>query len=145
DPQTVTLETSAALAAVHAAVSGELGAHGRAMVLAILAVAGALMAANLFGLVQLRRKDFGRRRALGASQSLIVALLLVQTMMLATLGVALGVAGSLLFLETTEQPVPGLDFTGAVAVAAVLTALLAAVLPAITAARREPLYELRVA
>ena len=145
DPSTVTIETSAALAGVRAAVSGELGTHGRAMVLVILAVAGVLVAANLFGLVQLRRKDFGRRRALGASQLLITALLLTQTAMLAVIGSVLGTAAALVALRATGHPLPGPDFAAAVAVAATLTALLAATAPAIGAARREPLFELRVA
>jgi hypothetical protein len=63
DPGSVTVETSQQLADIRAAISGELGAHGRATVLGILATSALLVAANLLGLVVMRRKDFGRRRA----------------------------------------------------------------------------------
>jgi len=145
DPQLVTIETSTELAAVRAAVSGELGTYGRATVLGILGVAALLVAANLFGSVQMRRKDFGRRRALGASQLLIVGLLLTQTAVLALVGAGLGIVASNIILLTNGNPLAGPDFTLAVAVSAILTALVAAILPAIAAANREPLTELRVA
>lgn len=144
DPTAVTIETSAQLAQIRAAVAGELGSYSRSLVLAILAVAGVLVAANLAGLVMLRRKDFGRRRALGATQGLIIALLLTQVGLCAFIGTVLGSVGALTALATTSQPLPGAEFTGAVAVAALVTALLAALAPALAAARREPLYELRV-
>lgn len=144
DPQSVTIETSERLAVVRAAVEGELGTYGRETVLGILGVAGLLVAANLFGLVHLRRKDFGRRRALGASQGLIVGLLLVQTGTVAVIGALTGILGSVAVLVTSGLPVPGTTFTGAVGVAAVLTAVVAAVAPAVVAARRDPLHELRV-
>ena len=144
DPQSVTIETSERLAVVRDAVQGELGTYGRETVLGILGVAGLLVAANLFGLVHMRRKDFGRRRALGASQGLVVALLLVQTGTLAVIGAVVGVLGSVTVLAASGLPVPSATFTAAVAVAAVLTAVVAAVLPAVVAARRDPLHELRV-
>lgn len=145
DPTKVSVETSAELAAVRAAVSGELATYGRATVLLILGVASLLVAANLFGMVQLRRKDFGRRRALGASQVLIVALLLVQTGLAAVVGAVTGSVVALGVLRVNGSPLPGPEFTLAVGVAAVLTSLCAALLPAAAAARREPLHELRIA
>jgi len=144
DPEGVTVETSAELASIRAAVSGELGSYGRATVLVILAVAALLVAVNLLGLVAMRRKDFGRRRALGASQVLIVGLVLAQVTLLAAAGAIAGTGVCLLGLVVAGEPVPGVAFTVAVAVAAVLTATLAAVVPAVVAARRDPLHELRV-
>jgi putative ABC transport system permease protein len=144
DPASLTVETSAELAAIRAAVGGELGSHGRATVLGILVISVVLVAVNLLALVTMRRKDFGRRRALGATQSLIVALLLGQLGLLATIGAAVGVAAALLSLAVTGDPLPGARFTLAVAVAGVLTAMLGALPPAILAARRDPLHELRV-
>lgn len=144
DPTKVSVETSAELAAIRAAVRGELGSYGRGLVLAILGGAAVLVAVNNLALVTLRRKDFGRRRALGATRALIVALLLSQVALLALLGVALGVVAGLVGLVTAGHPVPDISFTAAVAVAAVLTATLAAYLPAVIASRRDPLHELRV-
>lgn len=144
DPGSVTLETSAGLAAVRAAVGGELGTYGRSTVLAILAVSTVLVAVNLLALVTMRRKDFGRRRALGATRSLIVTLLLGQVAILAVAGAALGTAASLAGLAAVGDPLPGARFTAAIAVAGVLVAALAALPPAVIAARRDPLHELRV-
>lgn len=143
-PDQVRIETSADLAAIRAAVRGELGTYGRATVLGILAISGALVGVTLFALVTMRRKDFGRRRALGATRATIVGLLMLQVVLLASTGVALGVGGSLAALAAGGDPLPGWDFTVAIAVDGVLTALLAAVAPAIFASRRDPLHELRV-
>lgn len=140
----VTVETAARLAAIRAAVSGELGTHGRSTVLGILAVTALLVAVNLAALVTMRRKDFGRRRALGALRSLIVALLLTQVGLLATVGAGLGTVASLGWLRITGSPLPGASFTAALLVAATLTAAAAAVPPALFAAWRDPLHELRV-
>lgn len=144
DPTAVSVQTSEQLAQVRAAVSGQLGAHGRETVLGILLVAGALVAVNLFALVTMRRRDFGRRRALGASQALIVCLLLTQTGVLAAVGAIVGTSSTVVVLTVTGAPVPGAAYIGAVAVASLLVAVVAAVLPAVAAARREPLHELRV-
>src|SRR5690606_24947259 len=77
EPGTVTVDTSAQLAEIRAAVNGELRTYGHGTVLAILAVSTVLVAANLLALVIMRRKDFGRRRALGATRGLIIALVIV--------------------------------------------------------------------
>jgi putative ABC transport system permease protein len=144
DPGSVTVETSQQLADIRAAISGELGAHGRATVLGILAISALLVAANLLGLVVMRRKDFGRRRALGATKGLIVGLLVTQVGLLSLIGAVLGSVGTVATLTGTGQPLPDLEFIAAVGVAGILTAGVAALLPATIAARRDPLHELRV-
>ncbi len=144
DPTKVSLETSAQLAAIRAAIDGELGRYGRSTVLAVLAIATALVAANVLALVAMRRKDFGRRRALGATQWLIMGLLLTQTAILAAIGAALGVSATLGALAVMGDPLPDHAFSVAVAVAAVLMSTLATLPPAVYAARRDPLHELRV-
>lgn len=102
------------------------------------------MAVLLYGLVMLRRKDFGRRRALGATRGLIVGLLLVQTGLLAVIGVGVGTAASLVVLVASGDPLLGVPFTSALSVLTLSTALVAAALPAVIASRREPIRELRV-
>ncbi|MEZ3162122.1 FtsX-like permease family protein [Microbacterium sp. BWT-B31] len=144
DPTKVTVQTSEALAQLRAIVQSQLGGFSRGLVLVLLAVTGILVAVILYGLVMMRRKDFGRRRALGATRGLIVGLLLTQTAMLAVLGVGLGVAASVIALVATGDPLPGWDFTLALGVLALATAVVAALIPAVVAARREPIRELRV-
>lgn len=145
DPSKVTVQTSEQLARLRALVQGQLGSFSRGLVIVMLALTGSLVAVIQFGLVMMRRKDFGRRRALGATRSLIVGLLLCQTALLAAAGAALGVAVGYGFLVASGDPLPGTAFTLAIAVLGVVTAVVAAVVPAIVASRREPIRELRVA
>jgi putative ABC transport system permease protein len=144
DPTKVSITTSEDLATLRALVEGQLGAFGRNLVLVVFAVTALLVAAILYGLVILRRKDFGRRRALGASQSLIIALLLIQQATVAVIGAITGGVLAIVMLAIGGDPLPGVAFTVAVILLAVLVSIAAALLPAIAAARRDPLSELRV-
>ncbi len=144
DVSKVKLSTSESLAELRALVQGQLGSFGRNLVLVILALTAVLVAAILYGLVMLRRKDFGRRRALGASQGLIVGLLLTQMVALSVIGAVVGSAGAAIGLAVTGDPLPGWNFFTAVGILAVITGLAAAVIPALAAARRDPVKELRV-
>lgn len=144
DPTKVTVQTSEGLAQLRALIQGQLGSFARGLVLVMLAVTGALVAIILYGLVMMRRKDFGRRRALGATRGMIIGLLLVQTAILAIAGVLVGSNVAAIALVLANDPLPGAMFFLAVGVLAVATALFAALLPAIAASRREPIKELRV-
>ncbi|TKJ95534.1 lipoprotein ABC transporter permease [Plantibacter flavus] len=144
DPSKVTVQTSEALAQLRGLIQGQLGSFSRGLVVALLALTGALVTVLLFGLVMLRRKDFGRRRALGATRTLIVTLLLVQTAILACFGIVAGTVTAALILAIPGDPLPGAGFTVALAVLTLVTALLAALVPALVASRREPIRELRV-
>ena len=93
----------------------------------------------------MRRKDYGRRRALGASRSFIISLLLTQTALLALVGSIIGAILATAILLIMGDPLPGIPFTAAVTVLAILASALGAVIPAIVASRREPIRELRVA
>ena len=144
DPSKIKITTSEALATLRALVQGQLGSFGRNLVIVIFALTAVLVAAILYGLVMLRRKDFGRRRALGASRGLIVALLLIQMVALSALGAIAGTGIALASLLLTGDPLPGPAFLAALAVLAVTVGILAAIVPAIAASRRDPLKELRV-
>lgn len=144
DGSKVTLATSESLATIRALVQGQLGSFGRNLVVVIFALTAVLVAAILYGLVMLRRKDFGRRRALGASRGLIVLLLLAQTAVLAVIGAILGSVGAAIGLVAAGDPLPGLPFFTAVGMLAVGVGVIAALLPAFSAAQRDPLRELRV-
>ncbi|MCU1580001.1 MAG: lipoprotein transporter permease [Rhodoglobus sp.] len=144
DPNKVKIATSEELASLRALVQGQLGTFGRGLVIFIFGVTAILVAAILYGLVMLRRKDFGRRRALGASQRLIVALLLTQMAGLSAVGAALGTIIAEVSLAIGNDPLPSLSFTLSVGLLAVGVGTLAALVPAILASRRDPLKELRV-
>lgn len=144
DPSGIEVQTSEQLARLRGLVDGQLGTFGRTLTLSIFALMGLLVAAVLAGLVLLRRKDFGRRRALGATRGLIVALLLTQTAVLAVIGALVGVGAALIVLGVGGDPLPGVGYAAGVATIAVATAVIAALIPAVVAARRDPLTELRV-
>lgn len=144
DPEQVSIETSSELAAIRSAVAGELGQYGRTTVLGILAVSALVIGVNTLALVMMRRKDFGRRRALGARRSLIIVLVLAQVGMTAGAGAVVGSAATVAVSSALGAPFPGWGFTVSVAVLGTVCALAAALPPAVYAARRDPLHELRV-
>jgi putative ABC transport system permease protein len=144
DPTRVTIQTSEALAQLRAIVQGQLGTFSRGLVLVTLLVTGLLVAVILYGLVTMRRKDFGRRRALGATRGLIVALLVTQTTILAVLGLSIGLVAGSIALVASGDPLPDVSFLGALGLLTLVTAVLAALAPALLASRREPIRELRV-
>lgn len=144
DPTSVSLETSAALADLRAAVAGELGRFSRQLILAVLAVGLILVSLVVYWSVTLRRSDFGRRRALGATRTALIALVATQNTILAITGAALGTtAGIILVTRLTGGP-PDTGFVIAIATLATLTTTLASLPPAIIAAHRDPVRVLRV-
>lgn len=140
----VSVETSAALAEVRAAVKGELGEYGRQLITFVLAAGLVLTALSVFGAVTNRRRDFGRRRALGASRAFIVALVAIQTGIAALVGAFIGSAVTIFLLKAATGTSSDLRFTVAITVLAVITATFAALPPAIAAAYRDPVRVLRV-
>lgn len=144
DPTQVSVETSATLVAVRAAVAGELGSFGRNLVLMALAAGLILVALAMYGAVTARRKDFGRRRALGADRGAITALVTLQAAITGLLGAVVGtLAGSGIVWRLTGD-LPSVSFALAVATLAVLATIVAAVPPAVVAAHRDPIRVLRV-
>jgi len=144
DPGKVTVQTSEALATLRSLIQKQLGSFSRGLVLALLALMGALVAILLYGLVMMRRKDFGRRRALGATRGLIMTLLLMQTALLAAAGILIGTGIAVIVLLVSGDPLPGGVFVSALATLALATTMVAALIPALIASRREPIRELRV-
>ena len=144
DSSKVSVRTSEELAQLRGLIQSQLGSSSRALVLGLLAMTAVLVAVILFGLVMMRRRDFGRRRALGATRGYIVVLLLTQTGLLAVIGVAAGVSAATIAAVAVRGPLPDAAFASAVGVLAVIAATLAALVPATVASRREPIRELRV-
>ncbi|RII99095.1 lipoprotein ABC transporter permease [Clavibacter michiganensis] len=144
DPTKVSISTSESLADLRGLIQGQLGFFSQNLVVLIFSLTATLVAAILYGLVMLRRKDFGRRRALGASRGLIIALLLIQIGLLSAVGGALGSGVASLSMVVSADPLPSFAYFLAVAILATAVGVIAAVVPAIAAARRDPLKELRV-
>jgi len=147
DPESassLSVQTSETLAGVRAAVAGELGRFSRSLVLLVLGVGLVLVALTVHGAVTLRRQDFGRRRALGASRGAIVALVAVRNAIVGAVGAAIGVSAGVFLVWRWTGAAPRPLFTLAVAVLAVLATLAASLPPALVAAYRDPVRVLRV-
>ena len=114
------------------------------MILIVLAVTVLITATILSRLIVLRRKDYGRRRALGATRGAIIYLILSQLTQLAVVGVAIGLLASMGIMRASETPMPDGNFLVALSILAIITVEIAGVIPALMAANRDSLEELRV-
>lgn len=144
DATSVAIETSDSLVQVRAAVDGELGTFSHTIVIGALLAGLVLTALNVFGAASARRRDFGRRRALGASRLDIAVLVTMQTAATAICGAIIGASVGTLIVHLQIGSVPEADFTVAVATLAVMTSSFAALPPALFAAFRDPVRVLRV-
>jgi len=144
DLRSIAVETSETLAQVRAAVRGELGRFGRRLVTIVLGVGLALISLNLYGSVTGRRRDFGRRRALGATRAVIILLITGQTLVLAAVGavVGAGVGTGLIRLWTSSDP--DWAFVGAIILLTATAAAGASLPVAVVAAYRDPVTALRI-
>lgn len=122
------------------------------LVALLAAVALGLAAIGIYGLmhysVTQRTHEIGIRMALGASPGDVLRMILWQGMVLASIGLGAGVAGSLLVTRSLSTllfgvtPTDGLTFTAVPAMIGAV-ALLACCIPAWRAARVDPLVALR--
>ncbi|MFT4216531.1 MAG: hypothetical protein QM619_05010 [Micropruina sp.] len=144
DPAGVTVAAASDIARLRALVQGQLGGFSRGLTLMLTGVLAVLVGTLQFGLVMIRRKDFGRRRALGATRGLIVGLITVQTVLIACAASVLGAVIALTVLVSGREPLPPADFVAATMILTVAASGLGALAPAIVASRRDPLAELRV-
>ena len=118
-----------------------------AMVALLLAAVGiyGLMAFSVFQ----RTSEIGLRLALGASRGNVIGLILKEASLLAVIGLAIGLAGSVFVgrtMRTTLYGVAAMDFFVIVAVGVILlgTALFASYWPARRAAMTDPVQALRI-
>lgn len=143
DPGSVIVDEPAGAIALRKVIAGELGRSARTLMLIVMSVGLVLISVTLTGAVAQRRRDYGRRRALGATRSAIVVTVLIQTGVAAISGACVGTGlGVGLLLRAGGAPTP--SFTGGVSVLAVVVALLGAIPPALAAASRDPVRILRV-
>lgn len=140
----VAVSTSEQMATLRAAIGGELTQQSRAIVLSTLAAVSAATALAAAAFTLLRRKDTGRRRALGATRLTILSLVVGQVLVASIVGSLAGAAAGVTWLWIIAAPVPSPPYVLAVATGLSLGTTLAATIPATVAATRDPLRELRV-
>lgn len=138
----ISVQSPVALAELQAEVAGDLGTFGRTLLLGVLGAGALLVAIVVLADVLVRRKDLGRRRALGATRGMILALVIARTLLPALLGGALGI-GVGLWLASRFDALPPWQFSLGTATLAVLAAVASAILPALYAATRDPVRVLR--
>lgn len=138
------VEASAGVLRLRDAVAGALGASSRQLMLGVLGGGLVLVSVTVLSAVQGRRRDLGRRRAVGASRSAIVVLVLLQTAVAGVMGALVGSVGGVAAVALAAGAAPPWSFSAGVAVATVLIGLVGAVPPALLAAYRDPVRILRV-
>ena len=143
-PSALIIETPTGAIAVRDVVAGRLGAASRQLMAVVMGVGAVITAATMLSATIARRRDLGRRRALGASRSALVATLLAEASIGALLGIVVGTAAGLATLAATTASLPSWQFTAGVAGLALLLTLAASAPIAIHAAHRDPLRILRV-
>lgn len=135
----------------------DLAMGQRRLTMALLAVFGgiALLLAlvGVYGMtsysVAQRTQEVGIRRALGAQESDVLRLVLVKSLVLALTGVSIGVAAAFVLTRVLKEFLFQVSATdplvfAAVALLFVAVALLASLIPAIRAARVDPMTALRL-
>ena len=144
NPKDLRVTTSQQLADLTELLTGQFGAFEKSLVAGAMTLSAVLVAAIQAGLMMIKRKDYGRRRALGASRSLVIGLILGQATLVSVAGIILGTLSATVFLAGSGSPVPRVGYLSAVAILTLLTCLAASILPAVGAAWRDPIKELRV-
>ena len=112
-------------------------------------LAGIGIYSMLAGAVAERRKEFGIRLALGASARGVIGLVMRSSVVIAAVGLGLGLAGVVALGRLLESRLYGVSRFDPLsmmlaAVAIVALSVIASVLPAIRAARIDPVRSLRV-
>lgn len=123
-------------------IANELAGYGRALLLLILGVGSFFVATVVLADTLVRRRDLGRRRTLGITRASLVALVALRTCVPAIIGAILGTAIAQGIMGGQASLVPW-DFTVAIPIIAVITAILVCLLPATFAAFRDPVMIMR--
>ncbi len=140
----VSIYASEQLAAIHVAVSGELGGFSRILAIGMMAI-GMLVIALATTITAIgRRKDYGRRRALGATRSVLTVLAVCEIEIPVIAGSILGSLAGLITVVMITHTALRVGFVLAVPILVINAGLVAAIPSAIWAAHRDPVSILRV-
>lgn len=140
----LTAHTSPELVELGRVLSGQVGALSRQFATGAIAVGLVLVSLTMTLSVGTRRRDYGRRRALGATRSALLALAVLEATISIVAGVLLGTALALGFGTWWNGTIPPATFITANATLIVAAGAAAAIPPAAHAAWLDPLTILRV-
>jgi len=142
DPADLSVVSPTSLAELQDAVVGDLARYNRTLLLAVMTAGAVLVGVVSAADVLVRRRDLGRRRALGAPRWALTVLVLVRATCGGVVGAVVAAVVGVLVTERIGQAVP-LTFVAATAALGVLAAALSSVPPAVAAARQDPVRVLR--
>ncbi|PQZ93680.1 permease [Arthrobacter sp. MYb227] len=142
DPESISVRSPLQLAQLHDEIVGDLGSFGRTLLYGALGIGALLVGIVVFADILVRRKDLGRRRALGATRANIILLMLLRTLIPAIIGGVLGM-GVGMGLAARAGSLPPLDFCLGIVVLALVVAGASALVPATYAAHSDPVKVLR--
>lgn len=144
-PASVTVEVAAGAIELREALSGTLTESSRQLMLIVLGGGLALIAIAVSSAVSSRKRDFGRQRAIGATRSAIISLVLIQNAISGAIGSFLGTAVGLIITQLNYQQLPDWRFSVGVFILSLLVAVAGSLIPAFIASRRDPVSILRIA
>lgn len=144
DPLLLTVETPRVLNDVGRAVEGTLGTYSRALLIGAVGFAFIWVAVTTWAWAYTRRRDIGRRRALGATRTLVAGLIIAQVAVSATLATLAGFIVHLVLAGVGSTLQVPTQYGVAVALLLAISAVAAALVPALVAARRDPIRVLRI-
>jgi putative ABC transport system permease protein len=142
-PGQLRIEDANDVATIQQTVATSLSDHGRTIVLTTMAGGGLVLAMVSILMVNARRQEFGRRRALGATRAMVAALVALQGLMVIAPASILGGLGATLLTWIRESVLVPVDFTIWVILAASLGGIVAQLPSAIAAGYRDPVRVLR--
>lgn len=142
DPEAISVRSPLQMAKLHDEIVGDLGSFGKSLLYGALGIGSLLVAVVVFADILVRRKDLGRRRALGATRSDIVTLMLIRTLIPAVAGALVGMLGGLGITVSTGS-VPPFAFCLGIVILALLSAGASSLVPAAYAANADPVKVLR--
>jgi putative ABC transport system permease protein len=140
----IRVSASTDLVAMRAQVQTQVGLLGNGLVLGVLAASAVLVGMIQMVLVTMNRKDYGRRRALGARRSLIVQLVSAIALIEGMAGTVFGILLANTTMFALADPLPDAWFQSSVVVLALAASLAGSIVPAWFASHRDPISELRV-
>lgn len=141
-PSQISVDTPAGAAGTDAAVQNGFTAYAQATLALILAIGAVLTAAVVLTDVLIRRHDLGRRRTLGITRLDLGLIVALRSLAAGIVGSILGIGAALIYSHS-QHITPPAPFDAAIAILASTAALLAAIPPALYAARRDPVAVMR--
>ncbi|MGC4175790.1 ABC transporter permease [Demequina sp.] len=144
NPGALSVKTNSELAELSSDISAGLARSAVLTVSALLATVFVLVGAVEYARVSGSTRDIGRRRALGATRSVIVLQVISAAGLSAVAGVVIGLAAGVVVTAVAAGALPSWEFALAVVTLMFIAALAGAVPPAIRAARLDPVKVLRV-